>query len=72
MNKEKIKVHDTFLMEDLEKLKRQKCLAEATDYEQTLDTLVEWFGGIVPKSTYMKLREGADEVANWIGANKDE
>ena len=67
MTKEKIKVQDTFLMEDLEKLREQKRLAEAKDYESTLDTLVEWFGGIVPKSTYMKLREGADEVANWIG-----
>ena len=68
----KIKVQDTFRMEDLEKLRKQKRLAEARDYEQTLDTLVEWFGGIVPDSTYTKLREGADEVANWIGANKDE
>ena len=70
MTKEKIKVHDTFLMEDLERLRRQKCLADARDYEQTLDTLVEWFGGIVPKSTYRKLREGANEVAVWISVNK--
>ncbi len=67
----KTKVHDTFPMKDLEKLKKQKCLADARDYEQTLDTLVEWFGGIVPPSTYSKLREGADEVANWIGANNE-
>ena len=68
----KTKVHDTFPMKDLEKLRKQKRLADAKDYEQTLDTLVEWFGGIVPDSTYTKLREGANEVANWIGANKDE
>jgi len=68
----KTKVHNTFPMKDLEKLKKQKRLADARDYEQTLDTLVEWFGGIVPDSTYAKLREGADEVANWIGANNNE
>ena len=67
----KTKVHDTFPMKDLEKLKKQKRLADARDYEQTLDTLVEWFGGIVPDSTYHKLREGANEVANWIGANNE-
>ena len=45
---------------------------EKIKVHDTLDTLVEWFGDIVPKSTYRKLREGANEVSNWIGANKDE
>ena len=45
-------------------------LQDAEIYEQTLDTLVEWFGGVVPKETYKKLREGADEVLEWIEANR--
>ena len=52
--------------------KKLKELSEAIEYEKTLDTLVEWFGGIVPYSTYKKLREGADEVAHWINVNKSE
>ena len=52
--------------------KKLKELSEAIEYEKTLDTLVEWFGGIVPRSTYRKLREGADEVAHWINVNKNE
>ena len=52
--------------------KKLKELSEAIEYEKTLDTLVEWFGGIVPRSTYRKLREGADEVAHWINVNKSE
>ena len=51
---------------------KTKELSEAIEYEKTLDTLVEWFGGIVPYSTYKKLREGADEVAHWINVNKNE
>ena len=49
-----------------------KCpiLLQAIDYESTLDTLVEWFGGVVPKETYKKLREGADGVLDWIETNK--
>ena len=55
---------------DLHK-KKVKELQDAEDYEKTLDTLVEWFGGIgVPYSTYLKLRDGADEVAEWISVNK--
>ena len=45
-------------------------LQDAEIYEQTLDTLVEWFGGVVPEETYKKLRDGADEVLEWIEANK--
>jgi len=50
-----------------------KCpiLLQAIDYESTLDTLVEWFGGVVPTETYKKLREGADGVLEWIEANKN-
>ena len=70
MTKEKIKVHDTFPMEDLERLKKAQALAEATEYECTLDTLVEWFGGQVPDSTYKKLREGTHEVLEWIKCEK--
>lgn len=33
-------------------------LQDAEIYEPTLDTLVEWFGGVVPEETYKKLREG--------------
>ncbi len=57
-------------------LKRKKfvglvaMIQDAEIYEQTLDTLVEWFGGKVPPETYKKLREGANEVAEWIEANK--
>ena len=49
-----------------------KCpiLLEAIDYESTLDTLVEWFGGVVDEASYKKLREGADGVADWICVNK--
>lgn len=39
-------------------------------YEQTLDTLVEWFGGKVPDETYKKLREASNEVTAWVEANK--
>lgn len=45
-------------------------LQDAEIYEPTLDTLVEWFGGVVPEETYKKLREGADEVLEWIETNK--
>jgi len=45
-------------------------LQDAEIYEPTLDTLVEWFGGVVPKETYKKLRESADEVLEWIESNK--
>ena len=45
-------------------------LQDAEIYEQTLDTLVEWFGGVVPEETYKKLREGANEVTEWVNANK--
>ena len=47
-------------------------IQDAEMYEQTLDTLVEWFGGVVPIETYRKLREGANEVTEWIEANKNE
>ena len=49
-----------------------KCpiLLQAIDYESTLDTLVEWFGGVVPKETYKKRREGVDEVLELIETNK--
>ena len=69
-------------MNESNTLKKQKfvglfaMIQDAEIYEQTLDTLVEWFGGQVPQETYRKLREGADGVAEWIeankGANKDE
>ena len=45
-------------------------LQDAEIYEPTLDTLVEWFGGVVPEETYKKLREGANEVTEWVNANK--
>ena len=45
-------------------------IQDAEMYEATLDTLVEWFGGKVPDKTYKKLREGANEVTEWIEANK--
>ena len=45
-------------------------LQDAEIYEATLDTLVEWFGGKVPDKTYKKLREGANEVTEWIETNK--
>ena len=65
-------------MNEENKLKKDKfvglfaMLQDAEIYEPTLDTLVEWFGGVVPKKTYRKLREGADEVLEWIEANKKE
>ena len=63
-------------MSEANKLKKQKFIGlfamiqDAEIYEPTLDTLVEWFGGVVPEETYKKLREGADEVLAWIEANK--
>ena len=45
-------------------------IQDAEVYEATLDTLVEWFGGVVPEKTYKKLREGANEVTEWVDANK--
>ena len=45
-------------------------IQDAELYEATLDTLVEWFGNVVPQETYKKLREGANEVAEWVEVNK--
>lgn len=45
-------------------------IQDAELYEATLDTLVEWFGGVVPEETYKKLREGANEVTEWVEVNK--
>tara|TARA_R110000824_G_scaffold79244_1_gene199703 strand:- start:117 stop:335 length:219 start_codon:yes stop_codon:yes gene_type:complete len=61
-------------MSEVEKYKKLvgliAMIQDAEMYEQTLDTLVEWYGGQVPQKTYRKLREGANEVAEWIEANK--
>ena len=45
-------------------------IQDAEVYEATLNTIVEWFGNVVPEETYKKLREGANEVTEWLKTNK--
>ena len=49
------KVHDTFPIKDLENLKKQKRLADAREYEQPLDTLVEFL--ILAQASFELLRK---------------